>query len=290
MTTSSTSASTSTITLPLPIMSSSPIFFQPTTTDTCTYGNYSIDADQNTQNGDLCATIPSISQALWACPAPNNVCWTWNHPCTGASPNGTDTTPGEGQYLYSKDGVSWCCLEGLEDCTRTGGQQNVCWANTFANPLASVQQAVASASASAIVVKAGEVFTTVGSSPAVPTQSPTSSTSSTGGPTAAGNATSLGHSSSNGLSGGAIAGVVIGVIAVLAVIANAVMFFLWYQRKRKTPGANPGVSEFGYASQQRVELPLNNEVYQLPADRPAELQDQTKWLRPELESPASDRR
>jgi len=276
-------------------MTANPVFFQSATPDTCAFGNYSIEAAQNSANGNLCATIPSIPQAVWACPAPETICWTWNHPCSGQAPNDTDETPGEGQYLCSKDGGSWCCLAGLEDCTRADGEQNVCWANTFGSPLAGVSAAVASASASAAVVAAGDVFTTmVSSTVIVPSRSSVArSSNGSAGTVSAVSSTQSAiavHSNVSRLSGGAIAGIVIGAVAVLALIANVALVFLWCGRKRKPAATHPRISELGSVSQQRVELPQDEQVHQLEADKPVELGNQTQWPRSELGSVPSDQR
>ena len=45
-------------------------FFYSTELDTCVYGNYSIPASNNTENGGLCAITRGYNR-VYACPAPN---------------------------------------------------------------------------------------------------------------------------------------------------------------------------------------------------------------------------
>ncbi|KAF2232553.1 hypothetical protein EV356DRAFT_534482 [Viridothelium virens] len=109
-------------------MSRDPVFFTSPTPNACSFNGTTIHADLNTQNGNLCAYISGIPR-VWACPALNNVCWSWNYACHG----GDDTTPDSTQQVCNNNGQTWCCSKEYELCTQTEGQASVCWA-TFANP------------------------------------------------------------------------------------------------------------------------------------------------------------
>ncbi|KKY15471.1 putative conserved hypothetical protein [Diplodia seriata] len=102
-------------------MSVNATFFLSTTEDKCVYNGASIDASGLTTNGNLCAYVEGMNR-VWACSAPDRVCWSWDQACKG----GDATTPDDSQNYCSSNGAEWCCSK-ADECTRTPGQINICW-------------------------------------------------------------------------------------------------------------------------------------------------------------------
>jgi len=80
------SASTSGLSVPSPTMIANLAFSQSTTPKTCAYGNCSSEAMQNSANGDLCATMPTVAELIWACPAMGNISAPRTAPAGAESP------------------------------------------------------------------------------------------------------------------------------------------------------------------------------------------------------------
>jgi hypothetical protein len=217
-----------------------PAFFY-TTEPTCVYEGVSLAANQ-TSDGSLCAVLPNLTPpVVFGCPAPDPVCWTYAPDCTGKN----STTPGTDQFQCNNGGPDlWCCpTETL--CTTTFNQINVCWGK-FANPNSGVPPqaaqsiasiAMAASSSSAVASRLSALSATLSNTVTSSTASSSSGSSSSGTTTATGagggptETNSASGSSSHGLSGGAIAGIVIGAIAVLALIVT-VLLLLMSRRKK----------------------------------------------------------
>lgn len=205
----------------------------------------------------MCCRRPVSSEKGGLEPSPTNWltyvdrwCWNIGGPCSG----GSATTAGPDEVACSNIGagdVNWCCNSQFGGCTQTTFQQNNCWSN-FQNPIRNLNPLNAASSASSakqigltqptltnIIVStlAGggwlAEFTATSTSSSRNTLSPTSSTMALPAP-------------SGSMSGGTIAGIVIGVIAIISSTA-AVWFVFWNRRKR-----HRGI----YESTQRVAEPL----------------------------------
>ncbi|KAL8387001.1 hypothetical protein RB595_010233 [Gaeumannomyces hyphopodioides] len=179
---------------------------------------------------------------------------------------------------------TWCCLSGLERCSQTPGQEAaICWStrhdplfNVSYNDLDRLHSSLSSRQTQATVLSFDVVslisatatapFATASSAPSTSATSSgassspaTSSFGSGAAPTDASSSPAQGaQGSSSGVSGGAIAGIVIGAVAAIALVALAV-FFLLKRRKNNgsaaaapaelgsgpLPGPVPGVHEKG---------------------------------------------
>src|ERR1700760_2247021 len=84
-----------------------PVFYYSSKKDACDFNNQPFPAENQTVNGALCAYIPETNPILlYACPAPDNICWSPARKCTGA----TSTTPGSNQISCNNNTKSkWCC-------------------------------------------------------------------------------------------------------------------------------------------------------------------------------------
>ena len=110
------------------------VYFYSTELDSCAWEGNGIPAANNTENGGLCAYDESI-QRVYACPAPDGKCWTWDQTC------GSGAVAGPNQITCSNGGTTWCCPI-QETCTLAQDQINVCISN-FTNPNKNVQPAAA---------------------------------------------------------------------------------------------------------------------------------------------------
>jgi hypothetical protein len=264
-----------------------PVFFYSLKQDACDFDGISFPATNQTANGDLCAYIPNTNPLLlYACPAPDNVCWSFSKPCTG----GNSTTPGDGQISCNNNTPStWCCNNEYESCTRTTGQINVCWAKTFDNPNKGVDpaaaesiasSAISASQASALNSRLSAISATASTTSFTTSKSSPSGSKSTGtGKGNGGNGGNAGNagkgsSSSNSLSGGAIAGIVIGVLAAAVLLGLLLLFCLRRRQRNRTTQPPLGFSEAGgrplehdyYASGDKKLEPASDPLAELPGD------------------------
>jgi hypothetical protein len=255
-----------------------PNFFYSLVKDTCDYNGISFPATNNSANGDLCAYIPGTNPVLlYACPAPDAVCWSFAKTCAGS--NSTDPGPLQISCDNNSD-TRWCCNAEYEECTQTAGQINVCWAKTFQNPndglAASAAASIASSAVSASQASAlSSRISAISATSATTTVSARTTTSSR---KATGTASPLknGGVSKHRLSGGAIAGIIIGSIAAAIIFALLVLFFLQRRKRRNfVPAPRPGALESGgeqlehnhYAAAQEKKLaPPQAPLSELPGD------------------------
>ncbi|KAF2421142.1 hypothetical protein EJ08DRAFT_665273 [Tothia fuscella] len=255
---------------------SEPVFFYSTKDNTC-------DARENS----FVASAPA--RILWACPAPDKVCWSKSKPCFG----GNAVTPNEGQILCTAAAKSWCCNKGWEICTGRQGQTDTCWAKTFENPLKDVAPAAAASIGSSaraarqtsalnsrlsVISSLATVSTTILDPESGAVSATSTSTSS---------ASSSPVSSSSSLSGGAIAGIVIGVIfGILALVA--VGFFMLRRRRKQgnplrqeTPLEHETSLRPDHPVREAQELPGESKMAEKPdtsigQQAPVELEDTTR--------------
>ncbi|CAK7212980.1 hypothetical protein SCUCBS95973_001644 [Sporothrix curviconia] len=183
---------------------------------------------------NACARDPNTGRRY--CCDVKDVCWTLTETCAN---DGSTTDCGTGS-------TTWCCIYSREECTATKNQVNVCW-STHHDILNNITNKVLNDTYSSLS-KAHPSATTWSFEPlaliaetAPPTSSATSSgdTSATSSaPSAAATATNGGHESSviRKTTGGAIAGIVIGSIAGVALIAG-IIFFLWRRARNKQAAA-----------------------------------------------------
>ncbi|OCK74759.1 hypothetical protein K432DRAFT_429842 [Lepidopterella palustris CBS 459.81] len=216
-------------------------FFLSQIQDECSMDGVSLSAPENTAHGSLCA-YDSVSKKIWACPAPDSMCWGMAESCTG----GNSTTPASNQLGCPVGSpTSWCCDLVAENCTETSGQINICWAKGVVNPNAGVPPAAASSiaasslaaiSSAAIASRISALATAnLATTTLVITTSTPASVSTTTTPNSVSTSAIATQSSTSGsrpLSGGAIAGVTIAAVAGLAVIL-VVAFFIWRRAKNK---------------------------------------------------------
>ncbi|OJD30265.1 uncharacterized protein BKCO1_6300028 [Diplodia corticola] len=218
-------------------MSVNASFFLSSTEDKCVYNGASIDASDLTTNGNLCAYIPGVNR-VWACSAPDRVCWSYDQTCKG----GSTTTPDDTQIYCGSNGAEWCCSD-QEECTRTPGQINVCW-GLWRNPTYNMTDAeallynqehysvlastttAASASASAAASTAATT-----SAPATNAASASASASASSAASAAAAASSS-SSSASSLSSGAVAGIAVGCVVGGVALAGIAGLIFWRRRRR----------------------------------------------------------
>jgi hypothetical protein len=265
-----------------------PLFFYSLQNDSCDYDGETFPASNNTENGDLCAYIPGTNPTLlYACPAPDSVCWSFSRKCTGKN----STTPGTNQISCNNNGnTNWCCDSIYDSCTQSYGQINVCWGKNFVNPNKGVSpSAAASIASSAISISQASALNSRLSAISVTgTPSKTSSTAKGTGTSGAksGGPSGTGHKSDS-LSGGAIAGIVIGALAIAIILALFALLFL-HRRKKARMAAPPGVYEAGehqsqhdyYAAAEPKKLePPQAPLAELPAfEAPSELAGETRYM------------
>lgn len=194
-------------------------------------------APENTAHGSLCA-YDSDSKIIWACPAPDSMCWGDAEDC-----HGENSTTAASNQLGCPNGspTTWCCDLQAENCTETAGQINICWVKGVVNPNAGVPPAaVLSIAASSLAAISSSAIASRLSALATVIFKPTSTSTTTTPNMASALATSTPLPlllDSGSLSGGAIAGVVIGAIAGFVLIALAAFFVYVYCRKTGKIGA-----------------------------------------------------
>jgi len=84
-------------------------FFYSPVVNTCGISQDSIKADGNTARGGICAHMPETKR-VYACPAPDERCWTWAQACEG------DNGGSPSQTTCTRWGTTWCC-PGFELCS-----------------------------------------------------------------------------------------------------------------------------------------------------------------------------
>ncbi|KAE9969600.1 hypothetical protein EG328_005719 [Venturia inaequalis] len=214
---------------------------------------------------------------------PNNgkrYCCDYAEVCWGR----TSKCASDGSTIDCGDGSnSWCCLNGTEICTQTAGQINICWAsphdtltNISSGSLVSLYSSLSSASPTAssytfdplkLIAATATTSSITQSTGHSSSRTPSSSSTASSSTSASATATA---SPSSSISRGAIAGVVIAILAALALLAGG--FFLFsrkgkqkkdvYEADAKEHPGKPGTPSQHYAPQ---ELASSNERSELPA-------------------------
>ncbi|TLD14622.1 hypothetical protein PspLS_11003 [Pyricularia sp. CBS 133598] len=192
-----------------------------------------------------CARDPTTGRR-YCCDGARNkdsVCWALATDCKS---DGSTSKCGGG-------GSSWCCLAGTEKCTETKNQINICWStgwdplnNVTEGDLAKVYSSLSSAQPSATslrfdlgsIIRATATATPDVNSgralddPALATTTgPSGPLRPTGPPDGFGFRN--GVTNQNELSGGAIAGIVVGVLAGVAMIVAGALWFVRQERKKQ---------------------------------------------------------
>lgn len=210
-------------------------FFYTETRDTCDYNGTDVALIGPTTQGGVCAYRADYAR-MYGCPAPEARCWTWAEYCNEGA---------VGQIVCTRGDYSFCCnaLAG-EKCTVAEGQINVCNSDFFSpNSGVSVQQANKIYHAAV-----GSSKITATSQTTDPTPFLTSTLTSTNVPVSEfmmsawlapptaeastiGSDTKVTESPAPGsLSGGAIAGIVMGVLAAVSIAAG--LYFIFARKKR----------------------------------------------------------
>lgn len=215
-------------------------FFYTETIDTCQLNGAYMLADDETTHGGVCAYRQDVER-VYACPSPDQSCWTWAQECNDS---------GVGQTVCNKGGSVFCCnAVAGETCTEQEGQINIC-ISEFASPNSGVSTEQANEVYLAALGVSNVTGTTQTADPTVFSTRNLASTAVSSSSTGASTTTTSGSSTStstssptgtpappspdpSGISGGAIAGIVVGAAAGLAIIA-AIFFFL--ARKRRSSG------------------------------------------------------
>ncbi|KAI6380130.1 hypothetical protein MCOR25_001781 [Pyricularia grisea] len=199
-----------------------------------------------------CAKDPNTGRR-YCCDGPkkdSSVCWTLPTDCKS---DGSTIKCGGNNNNSKRDDSgdgSWCCLAGTEKCTETKGQINICWSsrwdplnNVTEGELATVYSSLSSAQPSATSLRfdvAAMVSTTATADatagraidPSLATTTgPGGPNRPTGPPDGFGFRNGAG-TNQNELSGGAIAGIVIGVLAGVAMIVAAAVLFVRRQHQK----------------------------------------------------------
>ncbi|CAK7245867.1 MAG: hypothetical protein STHCBS139747_007472 [Sporothrix thermara] len=210
---------------------------------------------------NACARDPNNGRRY--CCDVTGVCWTLTETC---AKDGSTTDCGTGSQ-------TWCCVDGREECTATKNQINICWAThhdilnnitnkVLNNTYSSLSKAHPSATTWAFDPLSLIALTAPPTSSATPSSAVSSAASSASAASSSSasfsNAASAASTSalstspadstggSKSISGGAIAGIVIGSVAGVALIAG-VLFYLWRRARNKkmasgsyqAPGSGP---------------------------------------------------
>ncbi|KAL2867577.1 uncharacterized protein BJX67DRAFT_80057 [Aspergillus lucknowensis] len=170
-----------------------------------------------------------------------NVCWSITSRCAD---DGSTTTCGSGDQ-------TWCCHYDTEECTGAEGQVNICW-NRERSPLGNITNDVLDDTYTSLTSESPSASTfafdpqSLISPPPTSTPTPTPTSTATTTPATATpqpNSNSNPDSDSSSLSGGAIAGIVVGVVAAVAIILGGAAFILRRRRQRQNPAATLGPVE-----------------------------------------------
>ncbi|CAK7219591.1 hypothetical protein SBRCBS47491_003905 [Sporothrix bragantina] len=207
---------------------------------------------------NACARDPNTGRRF--CCDVKDVCWTLTETC---AKDGSTTDCGTGS-------TTWCCVDGREQCTGAKNQINICWSthhdilNNITNKvLNNTYSSLSAAHPSATTWAFDPLELIAQTAPPASSATPSSDASaSSSAPSASttsddGNG-NVGDSTSHKTSGGAIAGIAIGVVAGVALIAG-ILFFLWRRHRNKqiaagsyqAPGSGPapgGIPEGGAAA------------------------------------------
>ncbi|RHZ53429.1 uncharacterized protein CDV56_103374 [Aspergillus thermomutatus] len=168
--------------------------------------------------------------------ASGNVCWSIPQDC---ATDGSTLTCGHGDQI-------WCCRYQTEECTSKPGQFNICWnkvRSTLGNISEELLQDTYSSLSAATPLASSWVFdpaTLMATATHTGSTSSSPSTSASQIPDTTATATSSPpspDSSPTSLSGGGIAGIVVGVVAVVAIALGAGMYLLKRHRRRVNPTA-----------------------------------------------------
>ncbi|KAK0641979.1 hypothetical protein B0T16DRAFT_462000 [Cercophora newfieldiana] len=226
-----------------------------------------------------CATDNATGRQ-YCCEDQQGMCWI--HAASCATDGST--------FNCTRGTTSWCCMTGSEICTEASGQTNICWASNPQNvlldiapnalkgaysSLTSIQPAAATYTFDPVLLMAATTSSSTSSrtTGALSTPSTSNSTptppSSTGGPqnpnggssdSGAANNNNNGTSTpiastSNGLGAGAIAGIVVGVIAAIAIGAALAWFLMSRKRKQEVEddisGGGAGAAQSGLPPQEK---------------------------------------
>jgi hypothetical protein len=216
-------------------------FFYTKTLDICAIYGVSMPANEITTHGGVCAYRRDVAR-VYGCPSSSNPkCWTWNQTCN------EDLI---GQAVCNRVNTQWCCNAVAGETCATGDNKiNICISN-FTSPQEGISMDEANQVYLAAISKTSVMATKQSVQPtpfstrqldstAAPTltSTTTSGTStSTGTPAPTDNTRPSAGSNSDRLSvsGGAIAGIVIGVLAVIAIVGG--LFWLLRRRKNKKNG------------------------------------------------------
>ncbi|KAL2842738.1 hypothetical protein BJY01DRAFT_248891 [Aspergillus pseudoustus] len=190
--------------------------------------------DPNTGTGYCCDPASDSTVA-------NGTCWGLPSDCTN-----------DNRQLQCRSGsTNWCCLYETEECTEVPNQQSICW-NQERSPLRNISvdiledlySSLAVASPSARTWDFDPATLLPDTSTSTSTTSSTSTSASVSTPTTADTATSspssipdTDSSDSVSLSGGAIAGIVVGAVAGLMIVAVGAFFMLKRRRRRQGQAA-----------------------------------------------------
>jgi hypothetical protein len=107
-------------------------FFYSPIVDYCTFSQTSAQANANSVHGGICAYIPD-TRRIYACPAPDPQCWSWNQVCIGGDIGGANQTTCTGY------GATWCC-DYYELCSTTASY--IC-KSPFSSPNSGVNISIA---------------------------------------------------------------------------------------------------------------------------------------------------
>ncbi|KAL8365523.1 hypothetical protein RB595_004374 [Gaeumannomyces hyphopodioides] len=184
-----------------------------------------------------CARDPNTGQQ-YCCdgpPSSGRVCWGFESPCKS-----------DGSTINCTDGRrKFCCRSGFEKCSETQGQAaGICWSthhdplnNVTFSHLSSIHSSLSSRrpSATSLPFDLLSVVSATATAPFATASGPAQTASSTGaGGTSTPPPADPAESSSSGVSGAAIAGIVIGAVAGVALLGLAVFFLL--RRRRRAAG------------------------------------------------------
>lgn len=188
---------------------------------------------------NACARDPNTGRRY--CCDVSDVCWTL-----------TETCASDGSTIDCGTGTTkWCCVDQREKCTAAKNQVNICWAtahdilNNITNKvLNDTYSSLSSAHPSATTwAFSPEELIAQTAPPTTSGASPTSSGASSGTSAATNpsgsNDNGGGDNTTSKISSGAIAGIVIGAIAGVALIA-AGLFFLWRRARNQNAAKAAG--------------------------------------------------